>query len=43
MPWGQLEITFLDCLNAVATLSGIDGVQNMSLFPLARVDSLDCY
>jgi hypothetical protein len=41
--WGELQIRFLDCWNATATLSGLDGVQQMSLFPLARVDSLDCF
>jgi hypothetical protein len=42
-PWGSLEIRFQDCLNAEATLSGIDGIQSMQLFPLARIDGLDCY
>jgi hypothetical protein len=43
LPWGELKIRFLDCLNAEATLSGVDGVVDMSLFPLARVGGLDCY
>jgi len=43
IPWGELEIRFLDCHSATATLRGIDGVQEMFLFPLARVDLLDCY
>lgn len=43
LPWGELSIRFQDCLNAEATLSGIDGTQEMQLFPLARIDGLDCY
>jgi hypothetical protein len=42
-PWGELEIRFQDCLNAEVTLSGLDGAQSMQLFPLARIDGLDCY
>ncbi len=42
-PWGELEIRFLDCQQAEATLSGLDGTQAMNLYLLARVDGLDCY
>ncbi len=43
LPWGQLEIRFLDCRSAQATLTGIDGIQEMTLFQLAGVNNLDCY
>jgi hypothetical protein len=42
-PWGILEIRFLDCFTAQASLNGLDGVLDMTLLPLARVDSLECY
>ena len=42
-PWGTLEIRFHDCLNARATLTGLDGYQDMNLQRLAGVDQLECY
>lgn len=42
-PWGELEIRFLDCMSAEATVNGLDGTQAMNLLPLARVKGLDCF
>lgn len=41
--WGSLQLRFLDCLRATATLSGVDGSRDMTLLQLAGVDQLDCF
>jgi hypothetical protein len=43
LPWGSLDIRFLDCLSARATLNGLDGYQEMNLVRLAGVEGLNCY
>lgn len=40
--WGTLQLTFVDCNTASATLSGFDGTQSLDLVRLAGVDGLDC-
>jgi len=40
--WGTLDITFIDCGHATATLVGADGSKTMAMVILARVATTQC-
>jgi len=40
--WGTLDITFIDCDHATATLVGADGSKTMAMVILARVATTQC-
>ena len=41
-PWGRLDLRFLDCRSAEATLDGLDGRQQLRLVQLTPQQGLSC-
>jgi cytochrome c553 len=41
-PWGRVDLRFLDCRTAEATLDGVDGRQQLRLIQLTPLDDLSC-
>jgi hypothetical protein len=40
--WGDLEVTFSTCTDAIATLSGVDGEKTSNLIKLAGISDSSC-